>query len=218
MCSFKSIDSLSQTREEYGKTALLESELHPDPFEQFEAWYDQHAQTEPNTHNAMVLSTVDENHHPDSRVVLLKELADGQFVFYTQYTSSKGQQIAGNAFVALNFYWSYQARQVRVRGQVHRLNSVHSDEYFLTRPRESQIASIASHQSTLIPDRDTLEMMYHRAEVAYQNQMIPRPEFWGGYAVVPSHIEFWQGRDSRLHDRILYSRHEEQWQIQRLAP
>lgn len=218
MCSSKSVDSLSQTREEYGNTALLESELCPDPFEQFKVWYDQHAQTEPNTHNAMVLSTVDEHNHPDSRVVLLKELKDGQFVFYTQYTSNKGQQMAGNAFVALNFYWSYQARQVRVRGQVLRLNTIQSDEYFHTRPRESQLASIASHQSTPILDRDTLEAMYQDAVTEYHNQMIPRPEFWGGYAVVPSQIEFWQGRDNRLHDRIIYTRYEEQWQIQRLAP
>ncbi len=214
----KSIAELPQTREEYGAVALLEADMNPDPFEQFKHWFDQNAQLEPKTYNAMVLSTVDQHHHSDSRVVLLKELAAGEFVFYTHYDSEKGMQMESNPHVSLNFYWSYQARQIRVRGLVHRVSSEQSDEYFYSRPRESQLSSIASSQSSVIANREELDATYQRVCEEYNSKKIVRPESWGGYAVVPSQIEFWQGRDSRLHDRIQYTRNEDQWHMQRLAP
>ncbi len=214
----KSINALPQTREEYGAVALLEEAMHPDPFEQFKVWFDQNAQSDPKTCNAMVLSTVDLLDHPDSRVVLLKELMAGEFVFYSHYTSEKGLQMASNPKVALNFYWSHQSRQVRIRGLVHRLSAEDSDEYFYSRPRESQLSGIASLQSTVIASRAELDAAYLRVCAEYSDKDIVRPESWGGYAVVPSQIEFWQGRDSRLHDRICYTKNGDHWQMQRLAP
>ena len=218
MCAYKSIDTLPQTREEYGDVSLLESDMDPNPIEQFKCWFDGSAQTEPTTYNAMVLSTVDQNNQPDSRVVLLKELAEGAFVFYTHYSSTKGLQIEANPWVALSFYWPQLSRQVRVRGKAHRVNAEQSDEYFHSRPLESQFSSIASHQSQVIPNQEALIAAYHRVSTEYQNTDIIRPESWGGYAVVPSQIEFWQGRDNRLHDRIQYIRQKEQWTMHRLAP
>ena len=218
MCAFKSIDELSNTREEYGTASLLESDMNPDPIEQFKNWFDLHAQTEPTTYNAMVLSTVDECNHPDSRVVLLKELTAGEFVFYTHYTSTKGLQIDANPFVALNFYWPQHARQVRVRGKVHHVSPEQSDEYFHSRPLDSQFSSIASPQSKVIANQEALIASFQRVCTEHQHSTPTRPESWGGYAVVPSQIEFWQGRDNRLHDRIQYRRHDNQWHMQRLAP
>ncbi|PJD93929.1 MAG: pyridoxamine 5'-phosphate oxidase [Legionella sp.] len=218
MSSFKSIDHLPQTREEYGARHLLESEMHSNPIEQFKIWFDEYAQTEPTTYNAMVLSTVDHCNHPDSRIVLLKELDKNEFIFYTQYSGVKGLQMENNPFVALNFYWPQQARQVRVRGMVHRISAEQSDEYFYSRPRESQLSCMASPQSLKISGREELEAAYRKVCETYADIMTVRPDSWGGYAVVPDEIEFWQGRDNRLHDRIQYIRHEDNWCMQRLTP
>ncbi|MCR9191105.1 MAG: pyridoxamine 5'-phosphate oxidase [Gammaproteobacteria bacterium] len=213
------IGSLSQTREEYGALALLETNMHSDPIEQFKRWFDDYAQSGSTTHNAMVLSSIDEEQHPDSRVVLLKGLENGEFIFFTHYRSVKGLQIEANPFVALNFYWAHQARQVRVRGIVHRIDVALSDQYFHSRPLESQLSSMALEQSMEISGRDALEDAYHQVFEKYaDSKTVVRPESWGGYAVVPNQIEFWQGRDNRLHDRIQYIRHEEKWRMQRLAP
>lgn len=214
----KSINDLSQTREEYGEVALFEADMHPNPFEQFKDWFDQNARMDPKTCNAMVLSTVDQSNHPDSRIVLLKELMEGEFVFYSHYTSEKGLQISSNPQVALNFYWSNQSRQVRIRGWVHRISAAHSDEYFYSRPRASQLSGIASPQSTVLANREELDAAYQRVCAEYSDKDIVRPKSWGGYAVVPSQIEFWQGRNSRLHDRIRYTKNGDHWQMQRLAP
>lgn len=211
-------DLLHQTREEYGAMSLLESEVDPDPIEQFKRWFAEYAQLEPKTSNAMLLSTVDEQNHPDSRVVLLKELTRGEFIFYSHYTSAKGKQMDGNPWVALNFYWSQNMRQIRVRGKIHRLSAKHSDEYFYSRPIESQLGAIASEQSQIIPNQKALLDEYQRVCTEYEHKKITRPASWGGYAVVPEQIEFWQGRNNRLHDRILYTRKETQWKMDRLAP
>lgn len=219
MCAFKSIHTLAQTREEYGESALLESQMHPNPIEQFILWFEQYAQTEPSTCNAMVLSTVDADNHPDSRVVLLKELKDGEFVFYTNYNSVKGVQMHNNPFVALNFYWPHQVRQVRVRGTVRQVSAAESDEYFYSRPIESQLSSIASHQSAIVDSREALHAAYQKLLADYTHTHdILRPETWGGYTVTPHQIEFWQGRNNRLHDRIQYTHHENHWTMCRLAP
>lgn len=218
MCAFKSIATLAQTREEYGSVSLLESDMDPNPIEQFKRWFDRFAQSEPTTYNAMVLSTVDQDNQPDSRVVLLKELSDEGFVFYTHYNSAKGLQMENNPLVALNFYWSQPAQQVRVRGKVHRVSAEQSDAYFYSRPLDSQFSSIASHQSQIIPSQEALIAAYQRVRAEHANADLPRPESWGGYAVVPSQIEFWQGRDNRLHDRIQYIRQDGKWTMCRLAP
>lgn len=219
MCAFKSIETLAQTREEYGSVSLLESDMDPNPIEQFKRWFDYFAQTEPTTYNAMVLSTVDQDNQPDSRVVLLKELSDEGFVFYTHYNSAKGLQMENNPFVALNFYWSQSAQQVRVRGKVHRVRAEQSDAYFCSRPLDSQFGSIASHQSQIIPNQEALIAAYQHVRAVHANEeVLSRPESWGGYAVVPSQIEFWQGRDNRLHDRIQYIKRNRLWTMCRLAP
>lgn len=214
----KSIQDLAQTREEYGDRPLVETEMSPDPFVQFTLWFDQYAQLDPNTCNAMVLSTVDTDHHPDARVVLLKELLAGEFIFYTHYTSEKGIQMTNNPHVALTFYWSSQARQIRVRGCVRRLSAEQSDAYFHMRPRASQLSCLISHQSEPIANRAELEIAYQQVCRDNQDKEIVRPDYWGGYAVMPSQIEFWQGRNSRLHDRIRYTRQDTSWHMQRLAP
>ncbi|HVT62784.1 MAG TPA: pyridoxamine 5'-phosphate oxidase [Legionellaceae bacterium] len=218
MNPFNAIEHLSQTREEYGTCSLLEENIHPDPIEQFKIWFQQYANIQPTTHNAMVLSTVDQYNHPDSRIVLLKELDKDQFIFYTEYSGVKGLQMEINPFVALNFYWPEQARQIRIRGSVHRVSAAQSDKYFYSRPRESQLACMASPQSMKILGRQALETAYLKVFEKYADKATVRPETWGGYAVVPNQIEFWQGRDNRLHDRIQYTRHQEQWCIERLTP
>lgn len=216
MSAFKSIHDLSQTREEYGEMALIESDMHVDPIEQFKFWFEQYAQTDPITSNAMVLSTVDANSHPDSRIVLLKELMDGEFIFYTHYDSTKGLQMAHNPFVALNFFWPQLARQVRICGIVRQVSAAQSDEYFYSRPLESQFSTMISHQSSIIASREDLQTAYQKVRIDCAKPK--RPETWGGYAVKPQQIEFWQGRDNRLHDRIQYIFQENGWLMQRLAP
>lgn len=218
MCAFKSIDTLAQTREEYGSAVLLETGMNPNPLEQFKYWFESYAQTEPPTYNAMVLSTVDPDNQPDSRIVLLKELTEEGFVFYTHYNSAKGLQIAHNPMVALNFYWSQTMQQIRVRGVVHKVSEEQSDEYFYSRPLDSQFSSIASHQSQIIPNQQALIDAFLHIRSEAKNGPLMRPESWGGYVVVPSQIEFWQGRDNRLHDRIQYLKQEGQWIMRRLAP
>lgn len=218
MSHYEFIDQLSHTREEYGNVPLQEATMHIDPIEQFKEWFDQYAKYYPQTSNAMVLSTVDHQNHPDSRVVLLKELDKDTFVFYTQYNGVKGLQMETNPFVALNFYWPQLARQVRVRGKVHRVSIDASNKYFDSRPRESQLSAIASSQSMEISGREQLEERYQQLQVDYADKPIARPESWGGFAVVPHQIEFWQGRDNRLHDRIQYLRQNGIWRRCRLAP
>lgn len=218
MVPSKSIDNLPHIREEYGDSPLLEQHTHDDPIEQFKHWFADHLQTDSKTQNTMVLSTVDEHHHPDSRIVLLKELDKGEFIFYTQYNGVKGLQMEKNPFVALNFYWPHPMRQVRVRGEVYKLSTKLSDEYFYSRPLESQLSSIASFQSKCLSGREELEVAYQQVCQEYADKPVVRPQNWGGYAVVPSQIEFWQGRDNRLHDRIQYLRQANTWCRTRLSP
>lgn len=205
-------------RREYGSTGLLEQDIQSNPLEQFNIWFDEARQTEPHDPTAMVLSTVDEAGIPDSRVVLLKGLDENGFVFYTHYGSAKAIQLSYNPHAALNFYWPHVARQVRVRGLIVKISSRQSDTYFLSRPFLSQIAAMAAVQSQKIPDRAYLERAFQHFLTLYQEQTPSRPEDWGGYCLEPQMIEFWQGRDNRLHDRILYTKIEEHWHIDRMAP
>ena len=210
--------TISDIRREYGNLSLSEEEADVCPIAQFERWFAEVVITEKSDPTAMVLSTADKLGHPDSRVVLLKGVDAGTFVFYTNYESVKSIQIHTNPYVALNFYWPEMARQVRIRGRVERASKAQSDTYFASRPKTSQLSAITSPQSTEISGREELERILNDLIAKHQQQPIVRPTNWGGYVVIPDEIEFWQGRDNRLHDRIHYYRQDENWVHRRLAP
>ncbi|OGV36623.1 MAG: pyridoxamine 5'-phosphate oxidase [Legionellales bacterium RIFCSPHIGHO2_12_FULL_35_11] len=218
MKSKHTIKELANIREEYGNDKLLEHDISLNPLRQFEIWLNDYAQSEPNTPNAMVLSTVDEHGFPDSRVVLLKGLDKDTFVFYTNYYSAKGLQLDFNPKAALNFYWPLQMRQVRIRGYIDKVSDKMADEYFHSRPVDSQLSAIASPQSREISGRDELCADFNKLKEQFTGKEIHRPEYWGGYQLTPIEVEFWQGRDNRLHDRIKYYYKNNTWSICRLAP
>jgi pyridoxamine 5'-phosphate oxidase len=196
---------------------LRRSTLSADPIEQFRVWYDRAAREVPLPH-AMTLATVGEDGAPDARMVLLKGFGAGGFRFFTNLASAKAVQLEATPRAALVLYWRELDRQVRIRGPVGKLPDADSDEYFLARPRDSQIGAWASPQSQPLPDRATLDDRARRADVRFSGADIPRPPFWGGYSLRPEEIEFWQGQAARMHDRFLYTREEAGWRIQRLAP
>lgn len=209
--------SIADIRRDYGQLSLDEHSIKADPLEQFKLWFEEVLANEPHDPTAMVLSTIDEQGYPDSRVVLLKGLDDGTFIFYTNYQSAKAKQLEGNAHAALNFYWPHMARQVRIRGVVNKVPTTLSDSYFASRPTSSQLGAIISPQSQKIKDRHFLDIALDQL---MQNQESPltRPVHWGGYQLTPNYIEFWQGRDNRLHDRIAYTQQDKIWLACRLAP
>jgi pyridoxamine 5'-phosphate oxidase len=215
MSKFRSIGDI---RRDYGDLSLNEQSVSDDPLVQFHLWFEEVLEQEQHDPTAMVLSTVDEQGYPDSRVVLLKGIEEGAFVFYTNYKSAKGIQLQHNPHAALNFYWPAMARQVRIRGLVTRVSKEVSDQYFSSRPVNSQLGAIASPQSRPIKDRDFLEQALNQLIKTHEQEPIVRPEHWGGYKLTPDKIEFWQGRDSRLHDRIAYCRQDQAWSHHRLAP
>lgn len=206
---------LSHIRREYGDLNLDESTIKESPFEQFQLWINDALATETDP-NVMILSTVDQSGFPDSRAVLLKELTNNVFIFFTNYHSHKAQQIERNPQAALLFYWSKMTRQVRIRGHVTRTSAAVSDQYFASRPLTSQVSAIVSPQSEVISNRETLEQACQAMLQA--QQAFPRPTSWGGYQLNPIEFEFFQGRDNRLHDRIHYYRQDGHWQHHRLAP
>lgn len=211
--------SFSDIRREYGQLTLRRDRLLSDPVEQFIAWFEAILQTKAYDPTAMVLSTVDEHQCPDSRVVLLKGVEHGQYIFYTNYGSSKSEQLGLNNAATLLFFWPAFVRQVRIRGRVNRVSSAVSEAYFHSRPRSSQVSAYASPQSRVVASRQELEQRVSSVEQQYANQEIPCPSDWGGYAVVPFEYEFWQGRDDRLHDRFRYRRGvDNKWLIERLGP
>ncbi|WP_242928132.1 pyridoxamine 5'-phosphate oxidase [Pontibacter vulgaris] len=210
--------NIADIRKNYSRQALSEDSVAQDPIEQFKLWLQEAIQAQVNEPTAMVLSTVKEG-RPDARVVLLKNVAEDGFTFFTNYSSSKGRALSQNPFAALTFFWPELERQVRVQGKVVQVPAQVSDNYFHSRPVESQIGAWASPQSQPIASRSELE----EAELNYKQQFqdleqIPRPPHWGGYQLVPDSIEFWQGRPSRLHDRILYEMESNIWHCKRLAP
>ena len=210
---------MSDIRREYGQLSLSEASAHESPLAQFEDWFAEVVDIEKSDPTAMVLSTIDEQGHPDSRVVLLKGLHDGSFVFYTNYQSPKAEQIRHHPYVALNFYWPELARQVRIRGTVTQVSHATSDAYFASRPIASQLSAIASPQSREINSREVLEQTLNQLIAIHQQKPIIRPNHWGGYEVRPQEIEFWQGRDNRLHDRVHYYQDKQgKWIHRRLAP
>lgn len=210
---------ISEIRTDYSKAKLDISSVAPDPIVQFEKWFVEATNSKALEPNAMSLATLSESGAPTSRIVLLKGIENGQFVFYTNYQSQKGKELEANPACSLNFFWPELERQVRVAGVATRVSAETSDAYFQSRPRESQIGAWASPQSSLIKDRLILEERVKQIQEKYKDlNVLPRPKQWGGYGITPFEIEFWQGRPSRLHDRILYTFVDKKWKINRLAP
>jgi pyridoxamine 5'-phosphate oxidase len=216
---------LSGLRRDYSSGILDEHNVSPNPFAQFEAWFQDVLSSGINDPNAMILATSSTDNHPSARVVLLKGLIPDGFVFYTNYLSRKGQELQANPNAALLFFWDILERQVRVEGTITQLGAEESDKYFDSRPLGSRIGAIASPQSRPI-GREQLEVEVKRLQ-AEPVEMIKRPEHWGGFLLKPSYFEFWQGRKSRLHDRIVYESEKESgsggpdgkdWKIYRIAP
>ena len=205
-------------RREYGKLTLTKSQAASDPLQQFESWFEDILKTENPDPTAMLLSTIDAQGQPDSRVVLLKGISSEGFVFYTNYNSTKAQHIENNPKVCVNFFWPRLVRQVKIRGTVAKISAEQSDSYFHSRPFMSQIGAIASPQSEVLPDREALEARMNALIEKYGQEAIMRPEHWGGYRLTPTEYEFWQGRDNRLHDRLRYTPSDDGWLIERLAP
>lgn len=208
---------LRDIRKQYLFSKLDEQNVLVNPFDQFELWLQQAIESDQLEPTAMILSTVDENLQPHSRVVLLKEFKHDSFVFYTNYEGHKAQQMAQNSRVSLVFFWPSLERQVRVEGKVEKISEVISISYFKSRPLDSQLGAWASPQSQLIRSADFLEQQFQYYQQKFGND-IPKPPHWGGYAVQPTSIEFWQGRANRLHDRLLFSKDGNDWKISRLAP
>lgn len=213
--------SIAAIREEYTQDSLLESDLSSSPFQQFEHWFDQALKAEVMEPTAMILATVSPAGLPSSRVVLLKGFDEKGFVFYTNYRSRKGQELTQNPNAALLFFWPELQRQVRIEGQVKPVSEIQSQTYFHSRPRGSQLGAWASPQSEVVPDREFLEEKLNEFTQLYQEQeQVPKPPHWGGFVLEPVRIEFWQGRGSRMHDRIAYvlDGENQTWDFHRLAP
>jgi pyridoxamine 5'-phosphate oxidase len=210
--------TLSDLRKDYTLAGLTEADLDPDPIAQFRVWFAQAQAAKGAEPNAMSLATADAEGRPSVRTVLLKGLDERGFVFYTNYESDKGQALAANPRAELLFYWAELERQVRVSGSVERASRVETEAYFRSRPIGNQIGALVSPQSRVIGDRDGLERRFRELEEQYRAGDVPLPANWGGYRVVPQTIEFWQGRASRLHDRLRYQLTGDAWVIERLAP
>lgn len=205
-------------RTDYMLKSLDEQDVKDDAIEQFSVWWKEALESDIYEVNAMTLATADKNGYPLARIVLLKDYDENGFVFFTNYASIKGNQIAENPAACLLFFWKELERQVRIEGIAEKISDAASDEYFYSRPEGSRIGAWTSPQSQPIPNRLFLENKYLELTEQYKGKDVPRPSHWGGYIVRPQKIEFWQGRPSRLHDRILYTKNEKGWQIQRIAP
>ena len=209
---------LSDLRREYRQQPLHRRDLNPDPLVQFDHWFQQAEQTELMDANAMSVSTVDSQGQPSVRMVLLKYYGQTGFVFYTNLGSRKASEIATNPQVALLFYWPELHRQVKILGRAERTSVADDARYFLSRPRDSQLGAWVSRQSSVVSTRSLLENKYAEMKQRFANGEVPLPSFWGGYRVSPASIEFWQGRESRLHDRFRYTPTDQAWEVNRLAP
>lgn len=214
------MEDIAALRKEYTQASLDESEVDKNPLTQFSLWFEQAIKSSGDEANAMVLSTLQPNGRPASRVVLLKDLTDRGFVFFTNYTSAKGQALSSNSWASLLFFWPGLERQVRIEGAVEKISAAESDTYYQSRPLRSRIGAWASPQSQVITSRQWLADAFTSYEATLGDDPA-RPNHWGGYCLVPDRLEFWQGRPSRLHDRVVYrlsSQGEATWEIQRLAP
>ena len=212
-------NKLHDYRKLYQKHELREEEIPEDPIPLFHLWLkESEATKEVEEVNTMSLSTIGLDGFPKTRVVLLKEYDNEGFVFYTNYASDKGKAIEQNPKVCLSFFWPVSERQVIVKGVAQKTSEETSSTYFSSRPRASQLGAWVSQQSSVVPSREYLQEKMQLLEKEYEGKDIPKPVYWGGYKVIPSQIEFWQGRPGRLHDRILFSKKDSGWEIQRLAP
>lgn len=209
---------LPDLRQDYHRAALDEREIAPDPIDQFVIWFEEAVASGLPEPNAMTLATATADGRPSARIVLLKGIDERGFVFYSNYQSRKGRELAANPFAALAFHYPTLERQVRVEGRVALVSGEESDAYYLSRPIGSRLGAWASHQSEVVADRATLDRRLAELEQAALITPPPRPEHWGGYRVVPDSIEFWQGRPNRMHDRLRYQRSEGRWIVQRLEP
>lgn len=210
---------IAQIRQEYTRSGLKRCEVPRGPFDLFESWLQEAIDAQLTEPTAMVVATVSADGQPSMRTVLLKELRGGQFIFFSNYDSRKGRQLAANPHIALSFMWYALERQVHIEGTATKLTPAESDAYFASRPFGSRIGALASPQSQPIPNRADLLRRFVHLKNQYEGLEVPRPEHWGGYAVTPSRIEFWQGRENRLHDRILYTPAADgRWETVRLAP
>ena len=209
---------IANIRKDYMLQTLEEAQVLPNPIQQFDLWWKQTIASEIMEPNAMTICTTDINGKPQGRIVLLKGYDEHGFVFFTNYHSHKGGQLAAAPYATLVFFWKELERQVRISGNVVKVSDQESDDYFASRPIKSQIGAWVSEQSRLVETRNVLETRMEALEDQYAHEQVPRPPHWGGYRVVPESLEFWQGRHSRLHDRILYTKELHNWKIQRLAP
>ncbi len=212
-------DSIKDLRINYESNELLEKNVFKNPISQFNTWFDDAIKSGIREPNAMVLSTISDN-KPNSRIVLLKGIENEGFVFFTNYNSQKGSDLLYNPNASLNFFWDILERQVRINGHVEKISEKESDLYFWARPKGSQIGAWVSNQSEVIENRDIIEKKLEEFTLKFENEeKIPRPPHWGGYILKPESIEFWQGRTSRLHDRLLYKLQEDSsWKLERLSP
>jgi pyridoxamine 5'-phosphate oxidase len=203
---------------EYPSRKFDEKDIDPDPIKQFEKWFNEALKAELKEPNAMALATSTKTGKPSVRIVLLKIYNENGFIFFTNYESRKGNELAQNPIAALVFWWGKMGRQIRIEGSVEMISREESEEYFQSRPFESQISAWASAQSRIVENRDSLEKKYHEIKEQYEGKTVPCPPHWGGYCLTPNLFEFWQGWANRLHDRILYTREKIGWKIERLAP
>ncbi len=210
--------AIADLRREYAVESLLEKDVEQDPVDQFSKWWQQAVKAEIDEVNAMVVSTASADGMPAARVMLLKDYSKEGFVFFTNYKSYKGMHLEENPKACLVFFWKELERQVRITGLVSKLPGESSDEYYFSRPKGSQLGAWASPQSTVIPGREWLDEHYKEVSENFSNKELTRPPHWGGFLVKPVIIEFWQGRPSRLHDRIQYTLENGEWKIERLAP